>query len=391
MLVKLVSWFRGSRTLRVPPECADMAAKLLSGSGADFRRLRRDAAGLHFVLPFRECTQVARIFARHGITAETVREHGLPPLLTRYRKRLGIPVGIVLFAAILIASEQFIWSVRVVGNNTLSSVQLTERLETLGVGVGTYIPSIDYVRLQSRLLIDYDDLAWAALNVNGTTATLEVQERLQTPAVPDEAMPHNLVAAEDGIIQHMEILRGVPEAEPEALVREGELLASGILEEKLGLRLVHARGSVIASVKREVHIEVPLSETVRVPHEECVGRYLNFFGISLKLFGNTGNIPSEYDTIIEEHPVRVFGIIELPLSVREEIRRSWSEEPVMRTEEEAKSEAYRRFRAECAALTDSAELISREIEAGMRDGAYVIACELRLLKDIAREVPIYTE
>ena len=89
--------------------------------------------------------------------------------------------------------------------------------------------------------------------------------------------------------------------------------------------------------------------------------------------------------------MRVFGVIELPLSVREEIRRSWSEEPVTRTEEEAKAEAYRRFRAECAALTDSAELISREIEAGMQDGAYVIACELRLLKDIAREVPIYTD
>lgn len=391
MLVKLVTWIRGSRTLRVPPECADPAANLLSGSGADFRRLRRDTSGLHFTLPFRECAQMTRIFAHHGISVETVREHGLPPLLKRYRKRLGIPVGIVLFAAILIASEQFIWSVRVVGNSSLPSAQLTGRLETLGVGVGTYIPSIDYVGLQSRLLIDYNDLAWAALNVNGTTATLEVQERLQTPAVPDETVPHNLVAAEDGIIQRMEILRGVPEAEPEALVRRGELLASGILEEKLGLRLVHARGRVIASVKREVHIEVPLFDTVRVPHEKCVGRYLNFFGISLKLFGNTGNIPSEYDTIIEERPVRVFGVIELPLSVREEIRRTWSEEPVERTEEEAKSEAYRRFRAECAALTDTAELISREISAGVQNGCYVIDGELRLLKDIAKEVPIYTE
>ena len=391
MLVRLLFWIRGSRTLRVPPECADTAARLLNGSGADFRRMRRNAEGLQFVLPLSECARMMRIFARHGITAETVREHGLPPLAARYRKRLGIPVGIVLFAVILIVSEQFIWSVRVVGNTGLTSARLVERLEALGVGVGTYIPSIDYVKLQNRLLIDYDDLAWAALNVNGTTATLEVRERLQTPAVPDEEVPHNLVAAEDGIIRHMEILRGVPEAEQEALVREGELLASGILEEKLGLRLVHARGSVLAEVKREVHIAVPLSETVRVPHEECVGRYLNFFGISLKLFGNTGNIPSEYDTILEEHPVRVFGVIELPLSVREEIRRSWSEEPVTRTEEEAKAEAYRRFRAECAALTDSAELISREIEAGMQDGAYVIACELRLLKDIAREVPIYTD
>ncbi|MBE6611299.1 MAG: hypothetical protein E7632_02300 [Ruminococcaceae bacterium] len=391
MLRRLVFWLMGSRDYRVS-ERPDEAARLVTGSGANYRNLRRDAEGARFSLPLTDCRSVTRILANHGITAEVTAEHGLCYLLHRYRKRYGIAVGAVLFCAILFLSEQFIWTVEVVGNDRISAGEITRRFETLGVGVGTYIPGIDFDWVHNQMLIDYPDLAWAAVNVRGTRAVAEVREMAVNDPVPDEISPHNLIAAEDGIVRSVEILRGQPIAETDGLVRKGELLASGIEETKKGFKLVHARGRVMAEVKRTITVEIPL-ESVR---REAVGRefferYLNIFGFSVKFFGNTGNMPPECDTIIREHPLRVFGIIELPVSVTEICHRELADVTVTLTGEEAKAEAYRRLRAECAAATADGELLARSTSAGLRDGAYVIECRLTVLRNIAVEAPIYTD
>ena len=64
---------------------------------------------------------------------------------------------------------------------------------------------------------------------------------------------------------------------------------------------------------------------------------------------------------------------------------------VMLGEDEARAEAYRRLQEQCAALAKNTELVERVVRAGLADGAYVIECELKVLTDIAKEQPIYTE
>lgn len=390
MIVKALRWVRGWRDYRVM-ENIDAVAALLALSGTNFRRMRRGEGVLTFSLEWSQCEMIESAMEASCIAYEITSEHGIPRLFERYKRRIGIPIGVLLFVLIILASEQFIWSFEVIGNENISDKEILARLDALGCGVGTYIPSIDFDTLHSEFLLKDDDFAWVSVNLRGTHATVEVRELVPHVLDIDENLPHNLVASEDGVIEYIEILRGQKIAREEELVREGELLASGVEQMKHGLRLTHARGSVLARVKREILIEVPLENTVReATGREFSEKYFNFFGISIKIFANTSNLPENCDKIIREDQLRFFDAVTVPITVSETVYREYADVPITLTEDEARTEAYKRLRERCAEIAAESELISREINAGLREGVYVIECELTVLRDIALEVPIYT-
>ncbi len=397
MTAKVINWFFGSQSYRISSENANAAAHTLTLSGADVRKMRVVDGELYFTLPMRDCKAVEHILENKGISAECVSRHGLLYLVHRYRRRWGIPIGVLLFFAVLWLSEQFIWTVDVSGNTDIPSDVITQRLDALGCGIGTYIPKVDFDDLHNSFLLKYDDISWISVNVRGTAAHIEVREMKLPDRIIDEDAPHNLVAREDGIIEYMEILRGTPVARTDELVRRGELLASGITEGKHGLMFSHAMGSVMAEVKRSAHIEVPLeSYVLNATGNQYSEKYLNIFGISLKFFENTEKMSQEYDKIEYEMSnrqkrLRVFDTVELPIAMSEMVFSEYERVPVILTEEEAKAQAYRRLRDECTALTSGCELVSRKISAGLSGNAYIIDCELTVICDIAEERPIYTD
>ena len=391
MMTELVHWLIGSRDYRVPDQCSDVAARILAASGIDFRHMKKIGGELRFTLPLNDCATLERICDSHGIKYEVTCERGLRSLVRRYRKRIGIPIGVLIFCVTLLASEQFIWEIKVVGNSNVPSEEIIEGLKELGCGVGTYIPSIDFDLLHNEYLLRDDKLAWIAVNVRGTVATVEVRE-LEFPEITiDESVPHNLVASEEGVISYVEILTGRPVVVEGMLVRRGELLASGIEDMKHGFRLVHARGTVLAQVIRSITVEIPLETSVKMATgQEYYEKYLNFFGIKVKFFENTEKLGAKYDKIERETPVRFWDAVSVPLSIKENVYREYEYVPLYYTEEEAKTEAYRLLREECAKVLEGCELVSREVSSGLVDGIYRIDCKLTVITDIAREAPIYT-
>lgn len=392
MFTKIVRWILGSRRYLISPCHSDKAAALIMSSGAYFRKMRSTDKGLTFILSRGDCTSAERIFTKYGIEFKATRDMGLQYLLERYRKRFGILVGAILFALIIFASEQFVWDVNVAGNGSISSAEIEGRLSSLGCKVGSYIPKIDIYKLQNEYLLTHSDTAWIAVNLHGTVANVEIREIENPERAVDESVPYNLVAREDGIVSYMEILRGRPVAEVDNLVRKGELLASGIEDGKHGFMLVHARGKVLAEVKRKIRIEVPLEETVkkqtgRVYRE----KYLNIFAFSFKFSKNGGIFPEEYDTIESTRKLNAFGAVELPIAVKTREFHEIAPVTAVYTPDEARAEAYRRLRTQTELHLKEGELIGRKIDAGLIDGVYVIECELTLLADIAEKQPIYTK
>ncbi len=392
MIVKLTRRIMGSRDYHALPEYADDAARLLVGSGADHRNLKRSEDGLFFTLSLSDGAAFERLCMNHGIKLTVVRERGIKHLTGRYKRRIGIPIGIVLFLTILFMSEKFIWDVRVVGNETVPSESIISELAELGCGVGTYIPSIDFDLLHNEYLLKDDKLSWISVNVRGTVATVQVRE-LEVPEIkapPDS--PCNLVASEDGLITEVEVLRGSPVVMKGTLVKKGELLASGAQDMKHGIRLTHAEGSVMAEVRRSINVEVPLETTVpTATGREYCEKYFNFFGITVKFFENTENMGAEYDKIEREYPLRFFTLGEVPISVTETVYREYEYVPLSYTEEEARAEAYRQLKEQCDKALVDCELLSRQMSAGLTDGVFSINCELTVLKDIALKSPIYED
>lgn len=391
MVAEFVRFMQGSRDYLVRTS-TDAAADIIATSGANTRYIRMSDEGLTFSLMLSQCRMIESAMRERGVEYEITGEHGPWKVVRRYKKRIGIPIGALIFLLLLFLSERFIWTFEVVGNDTVPDREILEQLDKLGCSVGTYIPSVDFDSLHNLFLLSERRISWISVNLNGTHAMVEVRET-QPPATHIDAnAPHNLVASEAGLIEYSEILRGAKIAREGDYVNEGDLLASGVVQMKHGLSLIHARGSVMARVKREIKIEVPLKESTKMlTGREFSEKTLNFFGISLKIFKNTSNLPENCDKIIRESPLSFFDAVTVPITLHETVYREYSDAVITRSEEEAKAEAYKRLRAECAAVAADSEIVSRNVSAGLVGGAYVIECELEVIRDIAREVPIYLE
>lgn len=332
-------------------------------------------------------------------------DEGLPALLVRYRKRPGIPLGALLCAAMLLVSENFIWAVDVSGNENTGDAEVISYLESLGVGVGSYIPSLDLWEKCNEAVRKSGKYAFLSVNLEGTTAHIVVIERKDKTADGETAgeasAPSNLVASRAGKITGYEISSGQLVKTIGATVSEGEILVSGIVNTKRfpddTFRLERSVGRVRAETVRAIGVEVPLKreETV-VKRSALIGKSVVFFGKEIKFFKKCGNREGLYDIMEKKQRWVLFASPGLlppaPLPIVTVLRFAEKKETVTvpLTEEEAAKIAWERFWERYGEETEGKEILSLRTEEGLsEDGkTYRLDAFVGCLEDIAREVPI---
>lgn len=116
-----------------------------------------------------------------GGRVRVVRRCGLPFVISGLRGRGGLLVGSLVFVMVLSLLSGRIWNVQVVGNSQVGTGTLETYLAQNGVAVGKSWQGAHRKQLNYRLLGDFSVLSWAHINKVGTTARLEVAERVATP------------------------------------------------------------------------------------------------------------------------------------------------------------------------------------------------------------------
>lgn len=225
-----------------------------------------------------------------GVELREVYQRGLPVLLRKLSRRPGLLVGGIVALLILLVSPLFLWEVEFTGNETLTQEELEQELMLSGLGRGSFLPRVDADAVAGNLRRADARLAYVAVNLRGTVATVQIREAEPEPAAPLTA-PANLVAGKDGVVILPLIYEGRCLVKEGDVVRAGQLLASGILDsENNGTRITRASGEVLARTVRTYTVFVPFSYTVEAP----VGREgrelsLLFFGKAQKVLKMTGN------------------------------------------------------------------------------------------------------
>jgi len=162
-----------------------------------------------------------------GWKVAIVEKVGLPFVCAAALRRKALLAGAVLFMAALFVASNFIWFVRIEGG----AEELEERIMAVvtqgGLRPGTPVDQIDRERLQRSLLLEVNELAWAAVNVKGTLAVVEVAERTVTET--GESAAGNLVAAQGGVVEQVRAFRGHAVVKPGDIVRAGDVLISGFI------------------------------------------------------------------------------------------------------------------------------------------------------------------
>lgn len=315
---------------------------------------------------------------------------GTPFFVAKHRYRVGIPIGLGVFIALLWVLSQFVWEIKISGNTDLTQAQLLYALERCGVYESAPISSISADSVKLRLMLENSDIAWAALNRRGTTVYLELAERVLQPDALPLSHPCNVVAEYTGRVIKCRCYTGVPSVRAGEGVAAGQLLISGIVTDREGaVSFVHATGSVLAEVSIVKSVSVPKTVKTAVPSENGKTVYdLCFFGLRLPLYFKGG----EYNefTVESESKLRIFGNC-YPFSVRKTVFFDKTVTETELTDEEIEAQYLTLLADYEGAELANAQINGRQLAVTPTEDSVIVTAVYDCVMEIGIEREFYTQ
>lgn len=322
--------------------------------------------------------------SKAGMKLKVQDRRGFAFVIYRYRKRIGVLVGIVLFILILTVSSNFVWTIKVAGNEQTDSAVIMQTMEELGLRVGVMKSSMDIGAMELEGLKKLEGLSWLSVNIRGSVATIEVRERTMPPEMLDEKTPCNVVASADGYIVRIEAYEGSTKVRVGDSVVKGDLLISGLMESKLETtRFVHARGTVIANTTRVVETEVPLRQESTVYLGQEKKKYaLKLFGLRIPLYFSEPE-GDGWEKTEHTSSLNILGL-ELPFAFESNQYRAVSKTSEMITQEQAKTLAQEEVSKQMEEI-GSLKVVDRKEEYSFTS----TACKLKITLSCEEDISSY--
>lgn len=234
---------------------------------------------------------------------------GLPVLLYRYRKRYFLFLGAMLLVCFFAVMSQFIWSIEIVGLDTVEKQQVLDAAAYAGVRIGAWKGGLeDGQTLKNIILNRVPGISWTWVYPKGTKAVIQVEEKILPPVMVDKSAPCDVIACRDGLVQKVTAKHGKTLLKPGEAVLAGDVIIAGTLmdEETGDYRLIHAMGTVEASTWHEKSGEYKLYYESRKPTgAKTTHRTLDLFSKKIGLFRKTGIPYAEYDTIENKRELKL--------------------------------------------------------------------------------------
>ena len=388
LIKKLIRYCRGKLQVTAAGPYPERFLNLCSGGGVGLWNTRRTAEGVTACCAQCHRSRLEYYAQKSGCRLETVRCTGMKSTARRYRQRTGLWVGAALLAAGLLVMGRFVWRVEIRGTEQLDPAVITAALAEYGVHPGVLAGKIDARTVERRMQIRFAEIAWITVNVEGSRVTAILEEAVPPPAVVEDGIPTNLIAGETGFITRVEVQNGNAVVKPGDSVLAGDLLVSGIMDNKMGeSRLAHARGRVYAQVRERLEIFVPYEQRDYLLAGVSRRRYLTVFGVEIPLQGRGApEGPYRLEQVITQ-PGGFFSL--LPVTLREECYLQLREVTKMVSPQEAMRQAEKELALREQGL--AAEVIHREAVGSEGPAGFTLAAEYLLERQIAVEAKVQAE
>lgn len=301
----------------------------------------------------------------------------------RMRRRVTLPLSLLLAGALLLWSNSRVWQIEVRGCERLTTGQVLRALSDCGLTEGSRWPGLSQDSIRDEMLLALPELGWMTVNVSGSRAVVTVVERTEKPEIYREDDAADIRAKRTGIVSSLRVLNGRPLVTPGSAVTEGELLVTGAMDSlSHPTRYVHAEAEVLADTWYEqTAVCAPGQQKGEV--QRVIRRFALQFGKKrINFFRWSRKELDGYDKIVHEYRVGVQGLFALPLTlIREDCI---AREHLERTEADAAACAER-LREELAGRIDG-EILQFRPTASLRDGLSWVSVRAHCRENIAETV-----
>ncbi len=383
-LIKLIRWILGFVSFKASGKFSERFINVTSKNGIyvwDILPEDKSIKGQMYVSDYKKIRPYAK---KSKVRLKITKRTGLPFFIQKNKTRIGAVIGVICFFAIIFVMSKFIWVININGNEEISSIEIMQVLKNNGLKTGTYINSIDINRVKSGLLLEIPDIGWAAINLQGSTADVEIKEKAKQPQVIDINTPCNVKAKKDGQIVSIEAQRGFTVVQTGSGVVRGQLLVSGIIEDVFGGNsFVHANAKILAQTYYEKEFSTPAKTKLNVFNDDIAVRYsadiLNFcFPVSVD------SQPESYKSYYKTFSVLLNNTV-LPVKCKQEFLQGIEEKEIKFNNDTAKQAMLKE-----AALFEVFELqncsvAEREIKETSQNEKFILKVHYTCTEDIAME------
>ena len=235
---------------------------------------------------YRDYGKILRAAGQSGMVLEPVKKSGLPALLVRYKKRIGIPIGLFLAAVVITILSSTLWSIEITGLETINEYDFTAYLEKKGIKTGGFLSDVDCNEIEAIAENYGENVLRVTANLMGCRLLIHVQEREIPLDIPGARRYCNIVAAKDGEILKADIFAGEARVKPGDAVLRGDLLADGLTATPGGKpRCVEAEARILARTRAGITCQTAARITIQKVTAVNNRYALSFFGLTLPGLG----------------------------------------------------------------------------------------------------------
>lgn len=305
-----------------------------------------EAEGLTCFITVKDFFLLDSVRRKTGVRIHILEKHGLPFLFIQGKKRWSFFLGISFFFLLLFFLSGRIWNIHIEGNTANSSQEILEYLNEQGVYHGIKKSSVDCSSIAAGIRGNYPETAWVSARMKGTRLIITMKEGdFQKKEDMGKDSPCSIIAEESGTIVKMVTRAGVPQKRPGDTCKKGDVLVLGRLELKndsqeiFRYEYVHSDADIYIRRKLSYYAQLPLE------YEKIVyldgSRTGGFFRAGALYFQWGGKDCSGWDRMLEDHPLRLTESFVLPVSIGKITWKPYEKKTVLRSEQEAKAEAFR--------------------------------------------------
>lgn len=337
----------------------------------------------------KEFREIVRIAKKNGCKIKIINKKGLPFLLHRYKKRKIIFILIIAILFALVALSQFIWNIKIEGNEKIESSQITQILENKGIKLGTAKRNIDKQKIINEIRLERSDIAWIGIDIEGTNLIVKIVETNAKPEIVNEEDYCNVVATKDAQIVKISAQNGIPLVKEESVVTKGDILIAGWIEGKYtGTRYVHANGEVMAKVWYTKKEEVLLNQVIEQETGIKENRYkLKINKFEINLFKRLLKF-EKYDTIETEKKLKIFSNFYLPIELIQITYKEKLESQITYGIEEAKDIGRKKAEEELQNEINNTNVLQKYENAYVNSNSVTIELTYEVLENIGTKEKI---
>ena len=313
------------------------------------------------------------------------RKTGLPFFINRYTRRPGLIFGFIIMLSILIFLSGNIWVIEVTGNENITDAEVIEAFEESGLTIGSRIKNLRLPQIESSAMLKLGNASWAAVNIKGCTAYINVRELKKTPEIETHTGTSNIIAKKDGQIAILEVYRGSAAVKTGQPVLKGELLISGISESRLQTNLfTDAHGYAVARTDITVSTTTDNKITTYIPTSKKVWS-IYFLGLELLPSANKNSDCYEHQSRL------VINGKKLPFGINYRLYTTYEEKEKTMSEEQTKLMAITEFALKSYFETQHAQIIEQDVTVTKNDGSVTINGNYFCYENIGQSVSIDIE